>query len=372
MVQEWRVRAKVEKMKTWFVLAGMMGVGFLALFGGSRWFFAESQPEPADALDEAAQFSRLEEIEPGTQPISHSSATTLLELNLPRHQPLDLLKTVEQVLIQKTPAGEQVSRSSLELAVSLRLEETAQDGSQLLSVLYHRVRYHQDIAGRSFVLDSSVPSGQLPIEALPYKGLVGNGFSFWVGKDHRIIHSVGFGEFLKRCVREVPPDRRQRVLLAFSEAAESGVVNFVDDCLEFLPPNPNVGAAETWTREKRLAKPIPLLLGTRFTLNRLTEQFAEIDMEGKISAAPQTSGTGDLQVFARGGRSQGRCQIDRGTGLPLHSETKRFLDMEVKTADGRAFDQQKIITTTIRLVPRPSSSSDRGVVHAGAELPARN
>jgi hypothetical protein len=302
--------------------------------------------------------------------------TVRLELTLPLHQPLPLLKTVEQVLIQKTQEGDRVSHSSLELAVTMRLEETAEDGSQLLSVVYNRVRYRQDVAGRSFVFDSTVPSGQLPVEALPYKGLVGNGFSFWIGKDHRIIKPVGFADFLQRAIREVPPAQQQQVLAAFADAADEGVANFVDDSIGFLPPHPEVREEATWTRERRLAKPIPLFLSSQCTLKRLTDQYAEIDIDGSIATtktfAPQSVQNGDLQVIVRGGRSKGRSEIDRNTGLPLHSEIKRYVDMEVKTADGQQFDQQKITTTTIRLFPQQSAGNSSGVIHAGGEFPAKN
>ncbi len=193
-------------MKTWLIFGGMILAGCLALFGGSRWFSADPSLEDAESLrDLAGDVAPLVEVENVSPPKPAALKPPMrLELHLPAHQPLPLLKTVEQVLIQKTQQGEQMSHSSLELAVTMQLEEKAADGSQLLSVVYNRVRYRQDVAGRTFVFDSSVPSGRLPVEALPYKGLVGNGFSFWIGKDHRIIKPVGFADFLKRCIREVP------------------------------------------------------------------------------------------------------------------------------------------------------------------------
>lgn len=362
-------------MKTWFLLAGLVGVGCFALFGGS-WFSAEDSDHQGIISDQDPKYPELENLDPG-EPSSPKGETARLELQLSAQQPLPLLKTVEQVLVQKTQDGEKVSHSSLELSVTLRLEEKAQDGSQLLSVVYNRVRYRQDVAGRTFVFDSTVPNGQLPVEALPYKGLVGNGFSFWIGKNHRIIKPVGFADFLKRCIRDVPPAQQQRVLLAFSDAADEGVANFVDDSFAFLPPDPEVQEEETWTRERRLTKPIPIFLNSQCTLKRLTDRYAEIDIDGTIATtktfAPQNAQTSDLQVIVRGGRSKGRCEIDRKTGLPLHSEIKRYVDMEVKTTDGQRFDQQKITTTTIRLFPQQSGgSSSSPVIHAGAILPPKN
>lgn len=362
-------------MKTWFVLAGMIGLGLAALLGGPKLFSTDAEPSPAESLDMLQAEAPIAELDP--ERLTPKPASQIrLELRLPRNQALPLLKSVEQVLIQKSEDGERISHSSLELAVTMRLEEEAEDGSQLLSVVYNRVRYRQDVAGTTFVFDSSVPTGPLPVEALPYKGLVGNGFSFWIGKDRRIIKPVGFADFLKRCIREVPLAQQQYVLTAFADAADEGVANFVDDSIGFLPPGAMVAEGEFWSHERRLAKPIPLLLTTQCTLKRFTDQLAEIDIDGSIGTtktfAPESSPQGDLQVIVRGGRSKGYSEIDRKTGLPLHSEIKRYVDMEVKLADGQTFDQQKITTTIIRLFPQQSAETPRGVIHAGGEAPQRN
>ncbi len=357
-------------MKTWVLLAGLVGLGSLALFGGSQWFSSDETPTE-DVLEEVAALSNVRDANLKEPPAAPASKTRLA-LRLSLREPATLLKTVDQVLVQKIPGGDQTSRSSLELAVTLRLEEEAPDGSQLLSVVYNRVRYWQDVAGRSFAFDSTVPAEPLPVEALPYKGLVGNGFSFWISPDHRLIKPVGFPEFLERCIRDVPPDRQRQVVLAFASAAQEGLASFVDENLGFLPPTPTVEERDTWKCDRRLAGPIPLQLSTRCTLARMTEQFAEIEMEGTIdpvkSPAFSNHPAGDVQVQARGGRTTGHCEIDRKTGLPLHCEVKRQLDMQVQLADGRRFDQQKMTTATIRLVPPQTSRPARLVIPASGRV----
>ena len=248
-------------MKTWFLLAGLVGLGSLTLFGSSHWFSSDDVSTEEQLLEEVTELSDLGDA--GLlEPVAPPASKTRLELRLPLGRPVPLLKTVEQILVQKMPGGDRTSRSSLELAVTLRLEEKAPDGSQLLSVVYNRVRYRQDVAGRSFLFDSTVPAEPLPVEALPYKGLVGNGFSFWISQDHRLVQPVGFAEFLKSCIRDVPPARQQHVLLTFANAAEEGFANFVDDSLGFLPPTPDVGQDDAWKHDRRLAGPIPLQLST--------------------------------------------------------------------------------------------------------------
>ena len=359
-------------MKTWILWLGLLGAGVAAIWGGSSWFSsADNDVAVEDDLPaELLELSELSELaEPPPVPVKNR-----LQLNLSLHQPVPLLKTVEQVLTQHVEAAEQVSRSSLELLVTLRLEEVAEDGSRRLGVVYNRVRYREDVAGRSFTYDSTVPATQWPVEALPYQGLVNNGFSFWIDKNHRLLRPVGFADFLKRCVKDVPPEQQQRVLLAFSNAADEGVANFIDDSLGYLPTDPNVGPGDTWEREHRLTKPIPLYLRSRCTLDKLNDQVAEIGITGSIATTKtfgpdESTPANDLRVIVRGGKAVGSCQIDLKTGLPLYSTIRRYVDMEVQLAGGRQFDQQKITTTTIRLFPQQSEASGGNVIQVSGESP---
>ncbi len=304
--------------------------------------------------------------------------SAILRLNLQPGRRIPLLKTVQQTLIQKMPQGDIVNRDWLEMLVTLRLEQMTEDGRRKLSVHYERVRYQNEIGGQTVSFDSDRPADQLPAVMLPYRGLVDNGFAFWIGPDHRILEPVGFADFLKRCIRDVPPAQREQVLNAFANSTEEGVANFVDDSIGYLPlADHPVVEGETWTRERSLSRPVPLFIRNHCSLSRLTDQIADIDIAGTI-ATTRTFGeqtgdkNGEVQVIVRGGHAHGTCRIDRETGLPLHASVKHLLDMAVRQADGREFVQQKITTTTVRLFPEQSTPNTNAIQPASYEQSAEN
>ena len=304
--------------------------------------------------------------------------SAVLRLNLQPGRRIPLLKTVQQTLIQKMPQGDIVNRDWLEMLVTLRLEQMTEDGRRKLSVRYERVRYQNEIGGQTVSFDSDRPTDQLPAVMLPYRGLVDNGFAFWIGPDHRILEPVGFADFLKRCIRDVPPAQREQVLNAFANSTEEGVANFVDDSIGYLPlADHPVIEGETWTRERSLSRPVPLFIQNHCSLSRLTDRIADIDIAGTI-ATTRTFGEqagdkqGEVQVIVRGGHAHGTCRIDRETGLPLHASVKHLLDMAVRQADGREFVQQKITTTTVRLFPEQSMPNTNAIQPASYEQSAEN
>lgn len=296
----------------------------------------------------------------------NESPSGSLDFNLQTGDRFPLLKTVEQTLTQQTPTGPAVGRSTLELLLAIEVEEIREDGKRL-GVRYHRVRYQQDIAGEHLVYDSESPPETLPPELQVYAGLLDNGFSFWIGPDNQIRELVGFNDFLNRCVRLVPPAQRQAVVTRLAETSgEEGIANFIDESIGLLPPGSGatdaaVTVGDTWTREREVARPIPLYVSHNCTLKQLSDATAEIEIAGAISTSttygPATGVQSDPRVTVRGGHIVGNCTIDRRSGLPVQSRTERNLDMSVQLADGTSFEQQKRIVTKIRAFPEVGSVS---------------
>ena len=291
-------------------------------------------------------------------------ASGALDLNLAVGDRFPLLKTVEQTLTQQTPTGPTLSRSTLELLLAIEVEEI-RDGNTRLGVQYHRVRYEQDIAGERFEYDSDAPPHALPAELQVYAGLIDNGFSFWIRPDNQIIELVGFNEFLARFVRMVPPDQQQTVVTRLAETSgEEGIANFVDESIGLLPTHSETGSGpvsvgDAWTRQREVARPVPLYISHNCTLRQLSDTTAEIDIAGSISTSttygPAAGDTQGAHVTVRGGHIIGSCTIDLHSGLPIKSHTQRNLEMSVQLADGTSFEQQKQVVTSIRAFPQEDS-----------------
>lgn len=353
-------------------ISWMMGIVILAGTGWSFW--SKKQQEKADqAPNQPAETTVA--AKPVTPQVKVQNASLsegkveVLELNLAVNQRFPMIKTVEQTLSQASTSGITHSKSKLELILALTVEEIKDDGRKRFKVLYTGVKYSHNIAGQQVHYDSNRPSGPVPPDVQAYERLVKNGFSFWIGPDNKIVELVGFDDFIKRCLQNTPPDQRETVLAKISESSgDDGIANFIDDSIGLLPYNIDenhkggaIRVGETWTKIRRLTQPIPMIMKTEYTLRELDEKTAIINVAGDIAAtkisSPLNQNGKNVQLYIRGGKSFGSCLIDRKTGLPLKSQIDRFLETTVRLANGREFEQQKQIVTTIRAFPHQESRS---------------
>ncbi|MEY3176781.1 MAG: hypothetical protein RLZZ436_4695 [Planctomycetota bacterium] len=305
-----------------------------------------------------------------------------LELNLRAGDRYPLIKTVEQTLVQRSDTHPAMARTRLELNLAITVHEVRSD-AVLLGVQYSRVVYEHDLAGRRLKFDSANHEGAIPWDAVPYAGMVNNGFAFWIGRDNQIRGLVGYQEFLERCVAEVPLERRQTLLTELSQRfGDDGVANFVDDSIGLLPYDGTVDEeaasrvlpGDVWTRERRLMQPVPVYLKSTYTLTDIDRETARIEITGRIASGEAVNAAGDSRVRISDGRTLGHCIVDRNTGLPLDVQIARHLVIHVQTDDGHDVIQEKDIQTTIRGFPQsrtqdPSASvtDDRGVSRGSSE-----
>jgi hypothetical protein len=304
-----------------------------------------------------------------------------LELSLRKGDRFPLIKTVEQTLLQKSETHPAMARTKLDLSMALTVEEVRPD-AVLLGVQYSRVVYEHDLAGRRLKFDSASHAGAIPWDAVPYAGMVNNGFAFWIGRDNQIRGLVGYQEFLERCVAQVPLDRRQTLLAELSQRfGDDGVASFVDDSIGLLPYDASVDEesasrvlpGDVWTRERRLMQPVPVYLKSTYTLTDIDRETARIEITGRIASGEAVNAAGDSRVRISDGRTLGHCIVDRSTGLPLDVQIARHLVIHVQTDDGYEVVQEKEIQTTIRgFPPTPTGRSSETRVRPTSGESGRN
>ena len=271
-----------------------------------------------------------------------------------------LRKVVEQDLNQETPSGTpRVSHSRLELMLAIAVKEK-REGQTKLAVRYDRVKYEHRIADEHVSFDSTQPAADLPVMVRPYQAMIGDGFSFWIGADNQIVAVEGLAEFLDRCLKTVPYELRQDVVLGIEAGSgETGIANFVDNSIGLLPYGTKTAQGDSWERTRQISRPVPMHINNLYTLKNLTDEFAVIDIRGVI--APTTSinsvATRDgIEVRVDGGNTLGSCTIFRDTGLPKESRVDRTIEMTVTTPDATRFRQSKRTLTTIEAFPAAAAS----------------
>ena len=328
------------------------------------------------------QYTELKSASKGTT----TPAGDKLELRLKLGDRFPLMKTVEQTLVQRSEFVPALARTKLELTLIITVEEVRSDALRL-GVRYSRVAYQHDVNGQQLFYDSANHQGAVPWDAIPYAGMVDNGFSFWLGRNNSIRELVGYKDFLERCVANVPLERRETLLSEISNRfGDDGVANFVDDTIGLLPYDSTVDEesatrvmpGDLWTRERRLMQPIPIHLMSAYRLLSLNDSSAEIEITGRVATgeAGTQNDTGRLRII--GGQSLGHCTVDRATGLPLEMQLSRFIKMQLTTADNQSVIQEKQIQTTIRSYPEMRGVTvgveqrNTGIQPAGAVSPQRD
>ena len=341
----------------------------------------KSDPEGTAATDDSSSFldDLLGDVDLSEPPLPEDTSVTAqelagstdgaqrLELRLSKGDTFPLVKSVEQTLVQKSEQYPENARTRLDLHMVITAQDV-RDDAVLLNVKYTRVVYEHDVLGQHLNFDSERGLQGVPANLLPYAGMVGNGFAFWLNKDNRIGEVVGYSEFLQQCVRNVPPAERQQLLTQISARfGNDGVASFVDETVGLLPYNSaadagsatQVAVGDVWTRERRVLSPVPVNIQSTCRLLSLDDKTAEIDIKGSIApdaVASTSSPTSLPSLRVTEGRSMGSCVIDRTTGLPLQLNRSQYLTMAITTADGREVEQQKRIQTTIRTFPEQSAA----------------
>lgn len=276
-------------------------------------------------------------------------------------------KSVEHRLTQVDQEGTRVSTSRTDVNLTVVVDRILPDGRKLMTVHFQHVRHAQDILGKRIVYSSDATGEPIPQEALLFAGLANNGFSFWIGSNNKILEIVGYGDFLRQCLRNVPEPSRTIVRQQFDPTKGlEGVANYLDESFGLLPlnedlkhPGTAVAKGAIWELDPRYCDtPIPVVTNTRCILKDLASDSAEILMTGRISGAQDDvvmhDSSGDLKIGIKGGNCTGACRVNPQTGLPVKSQIQRSLELVIELPDGSRIQQNKDTLTTLSLTAEQS------------------
>ncbi len=360
-----------KSVPAWFLTA-------LAMFWlcGCGWWGGQADRDAEEEADDSVEEPARVAAVAGTP----AAATAKPDLGPKVGDRFPLLKTVKQTLQQPSPQGWAVSRSVVEtwLTVSIeeirrvesqRPEQNARGDQKRMLVKFDRIRFSQELPGQPRIeYDSSTPTEPVPPAALAYQGLKDNSLGFWLSADNQVVELVGFEQFVNRCLQDVPPERRRQMAAAIAvPTAAEGIATFVDENIGLLPGTA-AREGDSWLRDRQVLQPVPLHVSQKHTLRQIAADVADIDIQGVISApipnGPPSLPGREVRIAIRGGQSQGRCRLDRRTGLPLDSRVEQSLEMTAYMPNGTEFDQYKSTITSVQVIAdeaRPATAS-RGTV----------
>ncbi|MFV0442417.1 MAG: DUF6263 family protein [Planctomycetaceae bacterium] len=286
-----------------------------------------------------------------------SAVESQLALRLRAGDRFPLRKVIEKEVSQETPNGEpQVHRLRIELTLGMTVDEV-RDGKTRFRVRYDRVRYTHHMPTEVIEYDSSSPPQELPLSILAWHAMVGDGFSFWVGRDNQIAGVEGFQEFLDRCLSGIPADRRDEVVLSIeSSSGENGVTDFIDNAIGLLPYGEVKSPGQSWDRSRHIGRPVPMVIDNKYTLKELNDRRAVVQISGTITPSTtlmelQQADAAKVRMTVRNGSTWGTCTLFRDTGLPETSHVEHEILLTVQMSGGQTFDQRVRGATTIEAFP---------------------
>jgi hypothetical protein len=295
-------------------------------------------------------------------PANSEPAPSQLALKLKPGDRFPLRKVIEREVLQDAPNGTpQVHRLRIELTLGMTVD-AVQEGQTRCSVRYNRVRYTHQTPDEVIEYDSASRPAKLPLSIRAWDAMVGDGFTFWIGRDNQIAAVEGFQEFLQRCLSVIPEERREEVLLSIeSSSGENGVADFVDNAIGLLPYGQRKEPGDSWRRSRHIGRPVPMHLASEYTLKELTDSIAVVQIRGEITPSTTMVETRDpaskhVRMTVREGETWGSCTIFRDTGLPQLSKVEHDILMTVHMSGGRTFDQRVRGTTTIEAFPAAARS----------------
>jgi len=295
------------------------------------------------------------------QPVNDSTSAEF-RLNLTQGDRFPLRKVVQQELVQETVSGTPTRNfSQLELMMAITVLEKQMERTKL-GVRYSRVKYLHDIADEHVEFDSAAPETGDFAGVQAYRDMINDGFAFWIGADNQIVEVEGLADFVNRCLRNIPAEKRQDVVLGIEAGSgESGIANFVDNTIGLLPYGKRTSPGDSWERQQQISRPVPMHISNTYTLKELTRGLAVIDIRGSISPSTMLSpaqGENSVNVTVNGGSTLGSCTIFRDTGLPKESRVDRIVDMTVVMDNSISFRQTKRVTTQVESFPATNARMD--------------
>ena len=282
-------------------------------------------------------------------------------------------KTIEQSLSADPSSAITSVSEQIELLMALKVLK-AMPQKYLLELRFQGVRYQSRIGDRDVTYDSRSP-GIVPPEALPYKGLLNNGFVIHLSNDNRILAIQDYEEFLNQCIAEYPESMKPEMLqqLGIEDLSPqnriASAMAFLDESIALMPfgefgtPEDPFPIDAKWKKVLRRSRPIPLLEHLNARIEHISgdKATAHVVLQGNLRPLkPQGALTAQaVKMKVLGGSTTGSCSISLKTGLPQSCRIQRDYEIEIASLTSSPVAARKTVVTSLEAWTPPESKLGR-------------
>lgn len=246
-----------------------------------------------------------------------------LKLNLAQNDTFSCTVKMDQKVTTSAMGMNMNIDQNIEMYQTLHVDDAAGDGTFTFTNTTDR-----------FYMKQSMPMMGMPINVeydtdKPEKaGAMGEAMGPYFEKMKGLAYQVTMdsrGNVLKSNIEEVY--ERLGLDSLSKKGGSNGVSNNADQYLSPLPEKP-VRKGDSYTVESKVSGEIPMSSKNTYTVKEITAD--KVTMEVKSEFLPGSSENSEYQVDVKGSQT-GTVEIDRHTGMTLHSEITQDLKMTLST-----------------------------------------
>ena len=241
-----------------------------------------------------------------------------LKLHFTEGQRLTLTTAVAQETTRTWNNQERTSKETTSTTWALKVLGVDDDGTATVEVTLGAIAMKSDGGRMSYEYDSANPPDEMPRAAAPYAAVVGKTFTMKLTSGGKVTGFEGVDALLKAAQDAIPDEGRgrgrwgrDRMAATFSEDA---LKQTMEGVFGFLPGEA-VAVGGSWTRTVDADHGVPVLAEEKYTLTKLEEGTATIELEAKLKPQEKDDeAEGPRVTYDVTGTLKGTVAVDEATG----------------------------------------------------------
>lgn len=277
-----------------------------------------------------------------------------LEMRLKKGKTYTYTITTTQESKQTNITGKQESvKQDMVFGYKMSVKDVDTGGNETIETAYDKVKMTSHSAYGDNIYDSEDSKDTSSVMSRLFKALRSGSFTIVMSKEGIVKSISGYKTIIDRMVTSVAPGKD-----AQSQSMKEQIIGrFNDKALKEslqngwnIYPADAVGIGDSWTKSNSLSVGFPLDMVTTYTVKEISSKKVVLDVKSDINAGKDSMATLMGIAIKIKGTQKGVIEIDRETGLPLHSNIRQEINGVISMVNQDSQKQMPVSATTTTVI----------------------
>ena len=254
-----------------------------------------------------------------------------LRLRLKKGDVYQVKQSVEQKITQEVQGQKMEIAQTFGFGYLYVVEQVDAESTATVKITYYSVAMKQDGLMGHTEYDSTHPPEAVPMQAKPFAGMLGQGFTMKITPEGEVKEVKGVGAMLQKMLENsgLPegPMRDGLISGLKNQFSDEGMKEMMGQVTGFYPKE-RVGVGDTWKRQMMITKGLPMIIDSTYKLKSRKDGVAKIEAVMVVKPNPKAKpmDMGIMKIgYKLGGKQQGTFEINEATGMLKRSHVKQKL-----------------------------------------------